>query len=252
VNRRKGRLQFGLSYVWSKALGVGVGHPTDTRDYGYGPLTQDRTQSLAVNYIYDFPDVVRPGSRFMNPVTKIVLNGWQLSGLTSLSSGAPVNVTYSVSGVSSAVLNRTITGSEDVAPRVVLTCNPNLSPGDRTIDRWIKTSCFAPAPKGSVGLNSGYDRLRGPGINQWDMNLFKNIRPNEKWPRIQLRLEAYNAFNHPEWASFNSNLVFNTAGQVINLPTQLGGTGGRLGFGSLNSLRANSQRILQIAAKVYF
>jgi len=107
-------------------------------------------------------------------------------------------------------------------------------------------------PKGSIGLDSGYDRLRGPGINQWDMNLFKNIQPSEKWPRIQLRLEAYNAFNHPEWATVNSNIVFNSAGKVSNLPTQLGGTGGRLGFGALNSLRANSQRILQIAAKVYF
>jgi hypothetical protein len=262
VNRRKGPLQFGLAYVWSKALGVGVGHPTDTRDYGYGPLTQDRTQSLAINYIYDFPNLARPGSLLANPVTKAVLNGWQLSGLTSMSSGAPVNIgasavlpintSYTVSGVSGPTLNRQITGSEDVAPRVVLTCNPNLSPGDRTIDAFVNTSCFAPASKGSIGLDSGYNRLRGPGINQWDMNLFKNIQVGERGPRIQLRLEAYNAFNHTQWASFNSNIVFNSAGKVINLPTQLGGTGGRLGFGTLNSIRANSQRILQIAVKLYF
>ena len=71
---------------------MGVGPPADTRDFGYGPLTQDQTQSLAVNSIYDFPDAV----------TKMVWIGWQLSGLTSLSSGAPVNVTNSVSGGSSA------------------------------------------------------------------------------------------------------------------------------------------------------
>ena len=252
LNRRKGPLQFGLAYVWSKALGVQVAHPTDTRDYGYGPLPQDRTQSLAINYIYDFPSLARPGSFLDNAAGKIVFNGWQLSGLTSLSSGAPINVTYSVSGINGPTLNREITGSEDVAPRVVLTCNPNLSPGDRTIDAWINTSCFAPAPKGSVGLDSGYNRLRGPGINQWDMNLFKNIQVGEKGPRIQLRLEAYNAFNHTEWGSINATAVFNSAGKVINLPTQLGGTGGRLGFGALNSIRANSQRILQIAVKLYF
>ena len=62
----------------------------------------------------------------------------------------------------------------------------------------------------------------------------------------------YNAFNHTEWGTFNTALQFNAAGQVVNLPTQLGGTGGRLGFGALNSIRANSQRILQIAAKFYF
>jgi hypothetical protein len=65
-------------------------------------------------------------------------------------------------------------------------------------------------------------------------------------------LEACNAFNHAEWATFNSALQFNAAGKVVNLPSQLGGTGGRLGFGALNTLRANSQRIAQIAVKLYF
>jgi hypothetical protein len=71
--------------------------------------------------------------------------------------------------------------------------------------------------------------------------------------RVQLRLEAYNAPNHTEWASFNSTLQFNTAGQIVNLPTGVGnGGGGRYGFGALNAVRANSQRILQIAAKYSF
>ena len=53
-------------------------------------------------------------------------------------------------------------------------------------------------------------------------------------------------------AGIPSIITFNTAGQVANLPTQLGGTGGRTGFGALNSIRANSQRILQVGAKIYF
>ena len=250
LNRRVGPVQLGVAYTWSKALGVSVGHPTDTRTAGYGPLPQDRTQSLEFNYIYDFPNVARKG--FLdNPAARIVLNGWQLSGITSMASGAPVNVTYGVSGVGGTTLNRMITGSEDVAPRVVLTCNPNMSRGDRNIDAFINTSCFAPAQKGSIGLDSGYDRLRGPGLENWDMSLFKNISIKEK-ARIQLRLEAFNAFNHTEWGSFNSTITFNSAGKVINLPTQLGGTGGRLGFGAENSIRAGSNRILQIGAKLYF
>jgi hypothetical protein len=148
-----------------------------------------------------------------------------------------------------------ITGSEDIAPRVVLTCNPNESRGDRNIDAFINTSCFAPAQKGSIGLDSGYDRLRGPGLENWDMSLFKNVSIKER-AHIQLRLEAYNAFNHTEWGpsgssnGFNSSITFNSAGKIINLPTQLGGTGGRLGFGAENSIRA--ARILQIGAKFYF
>ena len=247
LNRRVGALQLGVAYTWSKALGVSVGHINDTRTAGYGPLPQDRTQSLVVNYIYELPGVHK-GSFLDNAATRLVVNGWQFSGLTSISSGAPVNVTYGVSGVAATTLNRTITGSEDVAPRVVFTCNPNVS---GSIDAFVNTSCFAPAQKGSIGLDSGYDRLRGPGLQNWDMSLFKNVSIKERI-RVQLRLEAFNAFNHTEWGSFNNTITFNAAGQIANLPTQLGGTGGRLGFGALNSIRTNSQRILQVGAKIYF
>jgi hypothetical protein len=248
VNRRFGALQFGAAYTWSKALGVGVGHQTNTRAAGYGPLAQDRTQSLVLNYIYNLPGLAK-GNSFGNAAVRAVVNGWELSGLTSVSSGAPVNVTYAVSGISGPLLNREITGSEDVAPRVMFTCNPNVS---GSIDAFFNTSCFAPSAKGSTGLDSGYNRLRGPGLQNWDMSLFKNIRIKEDKAKIQLRLEAYNAFNHTEWGTVASSITFNSTGQIINLPTQLGGTGGRFGFGSLNGIRANSQRILQVAVKASF
>jgi len=51
VNRRRGRLQFGTNYTWSKALGTSLGHLTNTRLVNYGPLTLDRSQGLTFNYI---------------------------------------------------------------------------------------------------------------------------------------------------------------------------------------------------------
>jgi hypothetical protein len=104
-----------------------------------------------------------------------------------------------------------------------------------------------------VGEDSGYNRLRGPGIDQWDMSLFKRLPVGRSESRyLQLRLEAFNAFNHVEWSTFNTAAQFNASGKIINLPTAEGGSGGRFGFGALNTVRANSQRILQIAAKFYF
>jgi hypothetical protein len=252
LNRRKGPLLFGMAYTFSKALGVIQGHITNARAANYGPLALDRTQSLTFNYIYDIPSLARKGFIPENGATKAIFAGWQFSGLTSMSSGAPVNVTYSITGIGAAQLNRMITGSEDIAPRVVMTCNPNLSWGGRTIDAFINTSCFAPAPKGSTQMDSGLNRIVGPGLQNWDMNLFKNVKITERGPNIQLRLEAYNAFNHTEWASVNTLAQFNSAGKLVNLPTQLGGTGGRFGFGALNAVRPNSQRILQMAVKLSF
>lgn len=149
-----------------------------------------------------------------------------------------------------AQLNRMITGGEDRAPRPVMTCNPNLSRSDRNINEFINTSCFSPASKGSLGMDSDYDNITSPGTNQWDMSLYKNVSIREK-ARIQLRLEAFNAFNPTEWGGVTSAILFDSAGTVKNLPSQLGG-GGRLGFGALNAIHADSQRILQIAAKVVF
>jgi hypothetical protein len=82
------------------------------------------------------------------------------------------------------------------------------------------------------------------------MSLFKILSIKERF-RAQLRLEAFNVFNHTEWGTFNTAIQFNTAGKIINLPTQLGGTGGGFGLGAENSIRADSQRILQIGAKLY-
>jgi hypothetical protein len=163
-----------------------------------------------------------------------------------MSGGAPINVTYSVSGVGATLLNREITGSEDIAPRVVLTCNPMSESSSLS---FFNPACFAPAAKGSVGADSGINRLRGPGLQNWDMSLYKKVPLGKEQARfIQLRLEAYNVFNHTEWGTVNSTIQFNTAGQIINLPSATN----RFGFGALNSIRANSQRIIQIAAKIYF
>jgi hypothetical protein len=105
-------------------------------------------------------------------------------------------------------------------------------------------------------MDSALNQLRGPGLHNWEMTALKNIQfAGERGPRLQLRLEAFNVFNHAQWATVNSTAIFNNntpTAQITNKPTQLGGTGGRLGFGALNGIRANSQRILQVALKLSF
>lgn len=251
LNRRRGRLQFGATYTWSKALGTQTsGHLTNTRQANYGLLGLDRSHGLSFNYIYDIPSLARTGSALDNPVGRNIFGGWQISGLTSMSVGSPLILGYTLTGIGAAELNRRITGSEDVGPRIVLTCNPNLPRGERTISRFINTSCVAPAPKGSIGMDSGINTVRGPGLHNWDISLFKKFQYGEDPQRyVQFRLEAYNAFNHTQWGSFNSRAQFNpTTGQLVNAA----GPTNRDGFGALTQVRGNSQRIIQLAAKFYF
>jgi hypothetical protein len=253
VNRRAGHgLVLGGTYAWSKALGVDNGDLLNTRAVNYGLLALDRTQGLTFNFIYDIPSLARTGSFLDNRVGRQVFGGWQFSGLSSFSVGAPMTLSYSLTNASGAALNRLITGSEDFGPRVVQTCNPNKPRGNRTIISYIDTSCVAPAPKGSVGNDSGINNVRGPGLNNWDMSLFRIIKLGEGKRSIQLRIETYNTFNHTNWTTLNTAAQFSATGALVNAASPANPNG----FGALTAVRAAGQpgspRIIQLAGKLYF
>ncbi|MCX6633167.1 MAG: hypothetical protein NTW28_36695, partial [Candidatus Solibacter sp.] len=266
-------MTIGANYTWSKTMGTDTdfqyaGNPVAHRKADYGLLTYDRTQTLVVNYIYNLPKVAKNGTALANPAFKLILNDWQISGITSLTSGSPQVVgqtsaatsvsdlgKYGVQGVGATALNRQITGSEGWAPRPTLSCTPNVSPGDRTLEAFVNTSCFHPASKGSIGMDSAVRPFRGPGMNNWDLSLFKKIPLGSSEVRfLQLRFEMYNAWNHTQWLTFNNNPTFDATGKITNLPAALGGGGGRFGFGALSTVRAaaaGGPRNIHIAAKFY-
>jgi hypothetical protein len=257
LNRRLGAgLQAGVAYAWSKSLGTGTGdadamHPTNTRGAMYGPLSNDRRHNLVLNYIYNTPRLAKSGNVLDNWLGKAVFNDWTVSGITTLQTGSPDSVSYSISGISD--LARRVTGDETWNPRVILTGQaPAISKDKRNEYSWYNAGAFAPAVKPSVGMESavrGY--IYGPGTNNWDFSVFKKFVFSSDGARyVQLRLEMFNAPNHTQFSSTNNSIIFDAAGKVTNLPTALGGGGGRFGFGTVTGAR--DPRILQIAAKIYF
>jgi hypothetical protein len=152
-------------------------------------------------------------------------------------------------------LNRRITGNEGWSPRPVLTCSPNISKGDRSLYAFIDTSCFQPAQVGSTGMDSAIRPIRGPGINNWDVSIYKVIPAGKSESRyFQLRLEFYNILNHTQWSFVNVTPTFDAAGKLTNLAGTAGG--GRYGFGALNTVRtaagAGGPRQIQVGGKFYF
>jgi len=136
----------------------------------------------------------------------------------------------------------------------VLSCGPNLAKGERTLSAFINTSCFHPAAVGSTGMDSAIRPIRGPGLENWDMSIFKNIPFGEEARYLQLRFEFYNVWNHTNWSFLNVTPTFDAAGNITNLAGTPGG--GRFGFGALNAVRtaagAGGPRQIQLAAKFYF
>jgi hypothetical protein len=257
LNKNSGKgLQYGIAYTFSKALGMSSGdgdrlHPTNYRMANYSYLDFDVPHMMVANFVYDVPSLAKTIKGLDNAVGKTVFGGWQVSGLISMIGGQPGNISVGIQGIGGE-LNRVYTGSESVGPRVVTRGNPILPIGERTDIRYIDYSVLAAPSIGSQGMESAQRIVRRPGVNNWDISVFKNIRIKEDSPRfLQLRLEMFNAPNHTQFSDFNRSVTFNaTTGAITNLPTALGGGGGRFGFGAVNAAR--DPRLLQLAAKFYF
>jgi hypothetical protein len=238
-----------VAYTWSKVLGTanddGVNvNPFNSRKADYGPLFYDRTHVLVFNYVYNLPQFVKSKSSF-GKVGGVIANDWQISGISTFMTGQPDNLSFSISGIGN--LNERYTGSPDIGPRIVINSPPTYPKG---LYQWMSPAGLALPKVGSAGFDSAPRSIRRPGDADWDISVFKNIPLHHEGMRIQLRAEMFNAFNHPRFNDFSRSAQFNTAGQLINTPTVLGGTGGRFGFGALTGTL--DPRRIQLAAKFYF
>ena len=221
ANRRFARgLEFGLAWTWSKAMGFNDGN-TDLisslvpiRVWDYGLASFDRTHLFKMNWLWTVP-----AAPWKNAVVDRILNGWQVSGIASFVSGAPLTVGYTL------VNALDITGTADQAARVVVTGNPVLAKSERTFERNFRTDVFRAPQVGTIG-NSASSIMRGPGFNNWDISAIKNVRLYERM-RLQFRLEMYNAFNHTQFSAWDTAARFDGSGNQVN--ARLGqATGARL------------------------
>lgn len=225
--RFAGTSMISASYTWSKALTDSGSDrsnaPQNTynrkAEYGRSPL--DRAHVLNVAYVYELPFL-----REQRGFTGHLLGGWQLSGITSWVTGAPLTVT-SATGQDPAGIG--FLGPSAAGPRPDLVSDPTEGNGLKTVESWFNTAAFREPASGTVG-NSGRGILRAPGLQRWDISIFKNIRLKEE-VRLQVRGEAFNAFNHT-----NFDGVSTAFGSVT--------------FGRLTSTR--DPRNLQLALKLNF
>ncbi len=212
VNRRFARgIQFGIAYTWSKTMnyansdGDGVARYRPLRVWNYGKAGYDQTHIFILNYTWDLPR----GSRLWpNTATRVILDGWQVSGITSFYSGFPSGVGFST------VDPADITGGGD-GSRIVVTGRAQLPRGQRRFSRFFDTSVFGRPARGDFG-NAPKDVFRLPGANNWDISLFKNFPIGSERRYLQFRWEMYNAFNHTQFSGVDSTARFDAAGNQVN------------------------------------
>lgn len=211
ANRRfQQGFQFGLAWTWSKAMNLSDGLSNvpmflDRRFRLYGKAGFDQTHMLVVNYVWDVPSA---NKRWPNPFSKYVLDGWQVAGFTTLSSGQPAGIGITTTD------NADLTGGGD-GVRVNMLRNPNLARGERSFYRWFDPSSFGRPAQGDFG-NAPKDVVRLPGINNWDLSLFKNIPVASDKYTLQFRSEFYNAFNHTQFSNVDTGARFDPQGRQVN------------------------------------
>jgi hypothetical protein len=94
--------------------------------------------------------------------------------------------------------------------------NP-VPPGfERTVAHDFNIAAFAPTPRGeNVFGNVGRNSMRSRGFISFAPSVFKNFNVTKRL-NLQLRIEAFNAFNHPNFAPPISDITSPDFGKIVN------------------------------------
>ena len=225
---------FLAAYTFGKALDEAAattrffdnatGDPANLRG-SWGPAAFDRTQRLVVSYNLEVPNPFGAGAKG----AAAILNGWEISGVTTIQSGLPFTVTNAQSNLdhdgdagSAGTGGRAdaVSGVEPIKP------GPNSS----KLNNYLNPAAFSPAPRSRYGT-LGRNTMRGPGANLWDARISKSTPLHE---RVNLRFltEFFNVWNHP---------AFGNPATVLGTAT----------FGTIRSTASNA-RIVQFALKLEY
>lgn len=188
----------------------------------HGPSLFDAAHRFVFSGTYALPRWTR------SRTAGLLVNGWQINTIASLSSGTPFTV-YDSNNASMQGQSPEITGFYSSRPNVL--SDPNNGP--HTANQWVSAAAFQSLTQannpGQFG-NEGRNAIRGPGLATVDASLFKNFTLTES-SRLQFRAEAFNTLNRANFALPQNDL---------NSP----------GFGQI--LQAAPPRLIQLALKFLF
>ncbi|MBS1799881.1 MAG: TonB-dependent receptor [Acidobacteria bacterium] len=213
-----------VSYVWSHMFD-NQGNSTNTggctcqdvrNPHEWAPGTNDQRHNFVLAYVYRLPDFTQ------SRLAGYGINGWTLNGLISLASGSPVNVTQS-------------TDAQNVdnpwqRPSLVQGVSPYVA-NKSAINGWFNKNAFVSS--GPAFGTTPRNYLTGTGVKTVSVSVMKNFAmPYAESHNLQIRFEAFNALNTPQFS--NPGASFGTSS-----------------FGQISSTKINN-RELQLAAKYIF
>jgi len=226
-------------FTYGDSLAGGQMNPTSLRAANYGNSDYD----IRSNFTADW--VVTPVTHFQNKAVQAILSNWSWSGKWFWRSGLPFSV---VDGNwNGAITNGAATilaypNGGKVQPVACGSVSPFAS--------CLNAGAFIDSAADSFNNYPGWspqtrNQFRGPRFFDIDMNLFRNFKLTEK-VKLGLGVQAFNIFNHPNFANPDNSLGDSTFGQI----TAMAGSptspyGNFLGFDS-------APRLFQLTGKIVF
>lgn len=220
------------------AVRIAIGNETMFHSFSYlnyGDSDFDARQRLSTSYVYTVPVA---GFLKSNRILAEALAGWGVGGITAFQTGFPIG--FQQSTISSGWCD----GQSDFGCFDV----PNVSTSQlkkqnvrAAGNQLFSTAAFSAEPLGTFG-NARRNFFHGPGFNYTNLQVSKNFPISADGKRyVQFRLEAFNAFNHANFANPSGN---------FNSPS----------FGTVTGVAESSDpnqdpqpgRAVQIVSKIYF
>lgn len=234
--RQSHGLSFEGNYTWSKATdnssygansfiffgGSGLGYPQDMNNLGaeHSVGANDTRHRFVLAAVYDLPvGRGRWAGSTMNRVLDGVVGGWSLNALLTLQSGQPVPF-----GMASPRLT-------DGTQRPNIVCNPRTGMSLHDVASstdpnasYFNASCLTDPGDQIAGNAPRFsDNVRGPGINNIDLGIFKGF-PIREAMKAEVRAEFLNFTNTPRFAtpsSFYGDSFFGKVTSQSNLPRRV-------------------------------
>ena len=200
---RLGRsLNFSAVYTWSKSLDMASAEqqPPATISnllLGKSYSDYDHPQRFVASWVYDLPfgQTWITGARW-----KKLAQGWELTGISTFEAGPPYSVSMGI--------DTSFTGG--AAPSYPdLIGQPVLLDIRKSNGIYLTPKNFIAPPFGQFGTLAR-NAFHGPGLNNFDLGLIKNLAVTERF-RVQVRTELFNAFNHAQFAFAGSTLASSIA-----------------------------------------
>jgi hypothetical protein len=223
LRARSATAQGGISYTLSKTTNyadngggnaAGAGGPRiqymPEKERNKGLAGYDRLHNLQAYGAWDLP-FGKNRHWATEGVGAAILGGWQLNGIVSIMSGTPIyivqNTGFNLNAAGSAQVPDLIKGDVATFPGNNVNRPPaGADPNDyQYFDRSAYQAVNIPAGQAQRFGTSPRNSIRGPGFWNVDLGLFRTFSL-PKSVNVQIRLEALNALNHPNFSNPGNNI----------------------------------------------